>query len=299
VAKGAKLYSVRAYDCSGIGTTSSIVAAVDWITANRVLPAVANLSISGPSSSAVNTAVANSINTGVTYVVAAGNNAGQDACNYSPASVPGAITVAAIAGLDAQAAYSNVGSCVDLYAPGTQIYSAMNTSDIAVQLMSGTSQASAFVAGAAAIYVAGNPSATPAQVAQAIVSSATAGVVTGVTGSTPNRLLRVTGSEGSTTEPPPPPPPPPANTAPVAAFTASCSKASCSFNGSGSTDDTGIASYSWSFGDGATASSTSPMSSHVYSAKGTYSMTVTLTVQDAEGLAGSVQKSITIRNKGR
>jgi subtilisin family serine protease len=295
-AKDATLYSVRAYDCSGIGTSSSILAAIDWVTSNRVLPAVANLSISGPASSAVNTAVANSINAGVTYVVAAGNNAGADACNYSPASVSSAITVAAIGGMDAQATYSNVGSCVDLYAPGTQIYSAYNTDDNAIQLMSGTSQASAFVAGAAAIYLQANPGATPAQVAQAIVSNATAGVVTGVTGGTPNLLLRVTGGSGGST---PPPPPPPGNTAPTASFTASCSKATCSFNGSGSTDDSGIAGYSWSFGDGATASGTTPMTSHTYAAKGTYTVTVTLTVTDAAGLSASAQKSITIRNKGR
>jgi subtilisin family serine protease len=297
VAKGATLHSVRAYDCSGIGTTSSIVAAVDWITSNRVLPAVANLSISGPASAAVNTAVGNSINAGITYVVAAGNNAGASACGYSPASVPGAITVAAIGGMDAQATYSNVGSCVDLYAPGTQIYGPVNTDDNAIQLNSGTSQASAFVAGAAALYLQANPGATPAQVAEAIVSNATTGVVTGVTGGTPNRLLRVIGGAGSPL-PPPPPPPPPANAPPVASFTASCSKASCSFNGSGSTDDSGISSYSWNFGDGATATGTSPLSSHVYAAKGNYSVNVTLTVTDNAGLTSSVQKSIAIRNKG-
>ena len=294
-AKGAMLYSVRAYDCNGIGTTSSVLAAVDWITANRILPAVANLSISGPASSAVNTAVSNSINSGVTYVVAAGNNAGADACGYSPAGVSSAITVAAIGGMDAQATYSNVGSCVDLYAPGTQIYAAVNTDDTAIQLNSGTSQASAFVAGAAAIYLSANPGATPAQVAQAIVSNATSGVVTGVTGGTPNRLLRVTGGTGST----PPPPPPPANAPPVASFTASCTKASCSFNASASTDDSGISSYGWNFGDGSTASSAGPTASHVYSAKGNYSVTVRLTVTDDMGLSASVQKSITIKNRGR
>jgi subtilisin family serine protease len=297
VAKAATLYSVRAYDCSGVGTSSSILAAIDWVTSNRVLPAVANLSISGPTSAAVNTAVQNSIDAGVTYVVAAGNNAGADACGYSPASAPNAITVAAIGGMDAQAAYSNVGSCVDLYAPGTQIYSAMNTDDNAVQLMSGTSQASAFVAGAAAIYLTSNPSATPAQVAQAIESNATAGVVTGVTRGTPNRLLRVSGGAGA--PPPPPPPPPPAAAAPVASFTATCSKANCSFNGSGSTDDSAISGYSWSFGDGATTNGTGPMTSHTYSAKGNYSMTVTLTVTDDSGLTSSIQKSIAIKNKGR
>jgi subtilisin family serine protease len=298
VAKGVTLHSVRAYGCDGVGTTTSILAAVDWVTANHSGPSVAVMAISGPASSALNSAVQSSINSGVTYAVAAGNNAGASACGYSPASVTDALTVAAIGGMDAQATYSNVGSCVDLYAPGTQIYSAINTSDTAVQLNSGTSQAAAFVAGAAALYLQGNPGASPSAVAGAIISGATAGVVTGVTGGTPNRLLRVVGGSsggGSTLPPPPPPPPPPSNAAPYASFTASCSKATCNFDGSSSTDDAGIASYAWNYGDGTAGSGV--RTSHVYLAKGNYKMIVTLTVTDTGGLTSSVQKSITIRNR--
>ena len=214
-----------------------------------------------------------------------------------------ALTVAGIGGNDAQGLYSNVGSCVDLYAPGSQIYAAINTSDTAVQLNSGTSQAAAFVAGAAAVYLAGNPGASPSAVAGAIISGATPGKVTGVTGGTPNLLLRVVGGSSGGTEPAPPPPPPPteppppppSNAAPTASFTASCSKAACSFNGSSSTDDAGIASYSWNYGDGGWGSGVT--TSHVYSAKGNYKMTVTLTVTDTGGLTSSVQKTVTIRNR--
>jgi len=295
VAKGATLHSVRAYDCNGVGTTTSIVAAINWVTANHSGPSVALMAISGPGSSEVNSAVQSAINSGVTVVAAAGNNAGGDACGYSPASVADAIVVAAIGGMDAQATYSNVGSCVDLYAPGTQIYSATNTSDTAIQLNSGPSQAAAFVAGAAAMYLQGNPGASPSAVAQAIISGATAGVVTGLTGGTPNRLLRVLGGSGGSEPPPPPPPPPPGNAAPIASFTASCNKASCSFDGSASTDDAGIAGYAWSFGDNTTG--TGMKTSHTYTAKGSYKMTVTLTVTDTGGLTSSVQKSVTVRNR--
>ncbi|HEV8218274.1 MAG TPA: S8 family serine peptidase, partial [Gemmatimonadaceae bacterium] len=290
VAKSATLYSVRVADCFGGTTASNIIAGIDWVTANRRAPAVASLAVWTTASSAVTTAVQNSISAGVAYVVAAGNSAA-DACGYSPASVPEALTVAAIGGSDLQAAYSNYGGCVDLYAPGTNIYSAVNTSDTAIDLYTGTSQADAFVAGAAALYLENNPSATPAAVTQAILGGATVGVVAGATGGTPNRLLRVGG--GSDT----PPPPPAGNAAPVASFTASCQKASCTFDASSSKDDVGIASYAWSFGDGGSLTSSTPQASHTYSAKGNYSVTVRLVVTDGGGLTSTTQKSITIRNK--
>jgi hypothetical protein len=301
VAKDVTLHSVRAYGCDGVGTTSTILAAVDWVTANHSGPSVAVMAISGPASSAVNSAVQSSINSGVTYAVAAGNNAGASACGYSPASVTDALTVAGTGGDDVQATYSNLGSCVDLYAPGTNIYAAINTSDTAVQLNSGTSQAAAFVAGAAALYLQGNPGASPSTVAGAIISGATTGKVTGVTGGTPNRLLRVVGGSSGGTDPLPPPPPPPepepqpSNAAPTASFTVSCSKATCSFDGSASKDDAGIASYAWNYGDGTWGSGVK--TSHLYLAKGNYKMTVTLTVTDTGGLTSSIQKSVTIRNR--
>jgi hypothetical protein len=294
VAKASTLYSVRAYDCLGAGSTSSIVGAIDWVTSNRVRPAVATMSFSGPLSDAVNTAVQNSIGSGVTYVAAAGNN-GADACGYSPGSVSTVLTVAAIEwGGDLQSTYSNLGSCVDLYAPGSQVRAAVTSSDIDTDLRTGTSQAAGFAAGAAALYLAANPSASPAEVHQALVSGATAGVVNGVTGGTPNRLLRIVGGAGSS---PTPPPPPPGNVAPVANFTYSCNRASCSFNGSSSTDDAGISSYRWDFGDGTTGSGAT--TTHTYSTRANLTAAVTLTVTDVGGLTSSKQQLVTIRIKGK
>jgi len=293
VAKGATLYSVRVFDCNASAPVSAVISGVDWVTANRVRPAVANMSLISVLSSALNTAVQNSIDAGVTYAVAAGNFA-YDACNYSPSSVSGALTVAAIDGTDAEASFSGYGSCVDLFAPGEQIYSAMSYDDAAMGYQSGTSYASGHVAGAAAIYLAANPTASPAQVAQAIVSAATPNVVSNVRPGTPNLLLRVT---GGSVQPPPPPPPPPGNAAPTASFTASCARNVCTFDGSGSRDDVSIASYSWNFGDG--TSSSGVRVTKTYSSKGNFSVTVTLTVADGAGLTGSAQKSVSIKNKGR
>ena len=128
VAKAATLHSVRVLDCAGNGTTSSVIAGVEWVTANHRKPAVANVSISGGASSALNLAVQNSINAGVTYVVAAGN-AASDACYFSPASTTAAITVGATTNTDTQAGFSNWGGCVDIQAPGQGIISAWNTDD--------------------------------------------------------------------------------------------------------------------------------------------------------------------------
>jgi subtilisin family serine protease len=303
VAKGVTLYSVRVLDCAGSGTTSGVVAGIDWVTANRVLPAVANMSLGGSLSTALNSAVQNSINAGVTYVVAAGNSAA-DACGYSPASVPAALTVGASGGTDAQASFSNFGGCLDLYAPGLSVISAWNTDDYATGSASGTSMASPHVAGAAALYLQANPSASPAQVAQALQSNATSGVLSALGAGSPNLLLHVVGSGGGTIDPAPapapPPPPPPANAAPTASFTSSCpsNKNNCTFDASASSDDVGIVSYSWSFGDGSSsASASNPMSYHWYTAKGSY--VVTLTVRDAAGLSASAQRTISVKSLAR
>jgi serine protease len=295
VAKGATLHSVRVTDCGGSTSTSALIAGVEWVTANRVLPAVANVSLSSLVSSALNTAVINSMAAGVTYVVSAANTA-SDACNYSPASVPGALTVGAIGGMDAVSTYSNIGGCVDLYAPGDQIYSATDTDDSAFILGTGTSQASAFAAGAAALYLQANPSATPAQVTAALTSGATSGVITGLPAGTANRLLRVVSSGGTsggtgggaTT-----------NTAPTANFSVTCQKGTCSFDGSSSRDDAGVVNYAWTFGDGTSQSGTSPLAKHVYSGKGSFTMTATLKVSDVAGLTGTMQKNVSIKIAGK
>ena len=297
VAKSATLHSVRVLDCTGNGTTSTVMAGVEWVTANHRKPAVANVSISGGASSALDQAVQNSIATGVTYVVAAGN-AASNACFYSPAAVPAAITVGATTNTDAQAMFSNWGSCLDLFAPGQAVLSAWNSDDYATGTASGTSMASPHVAGAAAIYLQSNPSASPAGVTQALLSSSTSSALSSLGSGSPNRLLR-SGSGGGETiapapAPPPPPPPPPANAAPRASFEYSCHRSTCSFR-STSTDDLGIASYSWSLGDG--SSSASANATHVYGAKGSY--LVTLIVRDASGATGTAQRTIYIKNVSR
>jgi subtilisin family serine protease len=288
IAKAVTLYSVRVLDCSGNGTASGIIAGIDWVTANHRSPSVANMSISGGYSSAMNTAVQNSINSGVTYVVAAGNSA-SDACSYSPASTPAALTVGATTSADAMASFSNGGTCVDLFAPGNSIYSAWNTDDTSMGTSSGTSMASPHVAGAAALYLQNNPGASPATVAQAIINDVTSGALTGLYSGSPNRLLHVNGSGGTVTAPAPSPAPA-TNAAPVASFNASCSRNVCTFT-STSTDDVGIASWSWYFGDNTTGSGSTV--SHTYTSRGTY--TVSLTVRDGSGLASTAQRSVTIK----
>ncbi len=194
VAKQVKLHAVRVLDCFGYGLFSQVIAGVDWVTLNHLSPAVANMSLAGAAHLALNTAVVNSINSGVVYVVAAGN-VNANACNYSPAQVPAAITVGATEKSDARAYYSNKGSCLDLFAPGGDgttaggIKSAWIGSTTATNVISGTSMASPHVAGVAALYLAHNPSATPAQVATAILNGATTGKVTLKGTGSPNRLL--------------------------------------------------------------------------------------------------------------
>jgi subtilisin family serine protease len=188
VAKSAQLHAVRVLNCAGSGTVAGVIAGIDWVTANAAQPAVANMSLSGGPSSALDAAVQNSINAGVVYAVAASNDAG-NACNYSPARLPAALTVAASTQTDARAPFSNFGGCVDLFAPGTSIQSTWNSSNNATAFLSGTSMASPHVAGAAALYLDQNPAAAPGAVAQALLSNATTGAISNPGGGTPNRLL--------------------------------------------------------------------------------------------------------------
>ena len=205
IAKGVSIHPVRVLGCTGSGSNSGVIAGMDWVASNHIAPAVANMSLGGGASSSTDAAVNGMVNAGVTVVVAAGND-NANACNYSPARAAAAITVGSTQSNDARSSFSNYGSCLDIFAPGTSITSAWYTSTSATNTISGTSMASPHVAGVAALYLAENPNATPSQVTSAIINSSTPNKVTSAGSGSPNRLLYSLLDGG--TEPPPPPPPP-------------------------------------------------------------------------------------------
>jgi subtilisin family serine protease len=189
VAKSAMLRGVRVLDCTGSGSTSGVIAGVDWVRQNHVAPAVANMSLGGGISTALDTAVNNLHNANVTIAVAAGNNNGANACNNSPARAANAITTGSTTTTDARSSFSNIGTCIDIFAPGSGILSAWYTSNTATATLSGTSMASPHVAGVAALYKQANPSASSTTVRNAIVNNATTNVITNAGTGSPNRLL--------------------------------------------------------------------------------------------------------------
>ncbi|QKW13605.1 MULTISPECIES: S8 family peptidase [unclassified Micromonospora] len=195
VAKNATVVGVRVLNNSGSGTTAGVIAGVDWVTANATRPAVANLSLGGGASTTLDAAVRRSINAGITYAIAAGNS-GVPATGTSPARVTEALTVGATDRTDTRPTWSNYGTALDLFAPGVSITAAWRTSNTATYTGSGTSFAAPHVAGAAAIYLRNNPSASPATVNAAIVAAATPNVVVNPGAGSPNRLLYI-GTFGS------------------------------------------------------------------------------------------------------
>ncbi|MYW62561.1 S8 family serine peptidase [Streptomyces sp. SID8379] len=279
VAKAVKLVGVRVLNCQGSGTTSQIVAGMDWVAKNAKKPAVANMSLGGSSDQAMDDAVQGAINAGVQVAVAAGNDS-KDACGTSPARLPAAITLGSTDSNDARSSFSNYGRCLDLFAPGGSITSTKNGGGTAV--MSGTSMATPHAAGAAALYLSAHSDATPQQVRDALVDNAQSGVVTSPGTSSPNKLLDVTALGSAPGEP----------SRPTASFTAQCSASAldCAFDAGASSDPDGsIASYAWDFGDGTTGTGAKP--AHTYAKAGTY--TVKLTVTDDDGLTGATTKQVT------
>jgi len=194
VAKAVRLFAVRVLNCSGSGTTSGVIAGVNWVTGHHASPAVANMSLGGGVSTSLDSAVNNSINSGVTYAIAAGNS-NTNASNSSPARVSAAITVGSSTSSDARSSFSNFGSVVDIFAPGSSITSAWSTSNTAINTISGTSMATPHVAGVAARYLQTHTTASPATVRNAIVAAANLNRLSGIPSGTANRLLFWSGAQ--------------------------------------------------------------------------------------------------------
>ena len=287
VAREVALVTVRVLGCDGSGAISGVVAGVDWVTANHRAPAVANMSLGAMDwlgfAVSLDLAVQNSIAAGVSYAVAAANDA-FDACFYTPARVEAALTIGASDRQDARASFSNYGSCVDWFAPGVGITSAWNSGDNATLTASGTSMASPHTAGVAAIYLESNPGASPSAVAAAIRDAATKGVVSGALSANNHLLFNLaTGDPGS------------GNARPTADFAPSCTDLTCSFTDGSSDSDGDVVAWSWSFGDGGTSTEKDP--DHTYANGGDY--TVTLLVTDDGGAASTaVSKTVSVVDPG-
>jgi subtilisin family serine protease len=289
MAKQVKIVAVRVLACDGSGSADQIIAGLDWVTGHAVKPAVANMSIGTQvgTSSTIDAAVRGLVNSGVPIAVSAGNGYGnglyaEDACTHSPSDEPLALTVSAVNNTDSKPIWANYGTCVDLFAGGVDVNSTWYTSDTATSLDTGTSMASPHVAGAAALYLSTNPSATPAQVASFLTSQATAGAVKSPGSGSPNKLLYIGGITGGGGGG--------GNVAPSASFTTSTSGRTVTATDTSTDSDGTIASRAWNFGDGATATGTP--ASHTYAADGTY--TVTLTVTDNGGATATTTRSVTV-----
>ncbi len=253
VAKNAVLHPVRVLTCSGAGSLSAVIAGVDWITSQVIEnqhPAVASMSLSSSPSLVLDNAIRTSIAAGVTYVAAAGNS-GDSACFYSPARIDEVVTVGAITMDDTRMSNSNFGDCVDIYAPGDRIVSTFNRSDSDSASMSGTSMAAPHVAGTAALLLAQNPDASPAEVAEEIIAQASSFIDEfGVDGTSPLVYSMIEVDSG------------PADGG--LEFTSECNPRSrrCVFNATLPAESGTVERYYWDFGDGSTFDHKRPIARH-------------------------------------
>jgi len=293
VAKKAEIVVVRTFGCpdpvTGAGPTSPrsrTIAAVDWVTANAVLPAVANMSLGGnneafPGKSGLDLAVERGVEKGIVFAVAAGNDDALDACRKSPANATTAITVGSTTSSDNRSSFSNIGTCLDLFGPGSSITSADWRNDTGSRTISGTSMATPHVAGVAALYLQARPTATPAEVRDAIVNGATPNKIPSPGAGSPNLLLFSLA---------------PGNHAPVAAFAAPSSTGegtSFTVDAAASSDEDGDPlTYSWNFGDGTVK--TGATATHKYGDNGAY--VVTLTTTDVAGATATSSRTIRVTN---
>ncbi len=285
LAKAAKVVAVKVLNCQGSGTTAGVVSGIDWVTANAVKPAVANMSLGGGADATLDAAVRRSIASGVTYAIASGNS-NTDACSTSPARVTEAITVNSSTNTDARSSFSNYGSCTDIYAPGSNIVSAWNTNDTATNNISGTSMATPHVAGAAALWLATHATDSPAAVWAGLNAASTPNKITNVGANTPNKLLySLFGGD--------PQPGNPSVTNPGSQSSTVGSPASLQLAATG-----GTAPYSWSVSGlpaGLSASSSGAISGTPTTA-GTSSVTATVT--DAAGKTASATFSWVVNPVG-
>lgn len=278
VAKKATLHSVRVLDCNKQGGTAGIIAAMDWVAKNAQQPAVVNMSLGGARSTALNNAARALVNANVAVAVAAGNE-NRSACNVSPASEPSVVTVGGTSKDDVrgyysngQGYYSNYGSCLDLFAPGTDIVGPSHTNNTGAVMGTGTSAASPFAAGALAIWRAKWPSVAARTIQDGVIYyHTTPNRVQNAGAGSPNRLLYI-------------------DQAPVAAFDYDCDLMNCAFDGTSSTDERAISTYHWDFGDGTTA--TGANVAHSYAGPGLYR--VTLTVVDDTTQSDTTSRDVLI-----
>ncbi len=282
VAKEASIAPVRVLDCNGSGTNSAVIAGIDWVAGSHRKPAVANMSLGGGNSDALDNAVRSAVNAGVTMVVAAGND-NADACNGSPNRVAEALTVGATTNADRRSSFSNYGACVDLFAPGSDITSAWYETDTQTARLNGTSMAAPHAAGAAALYLGAHPSARPDAVNQALIDDSVSGVIANAGSQSPNRLLQITQDDASDID-----------RLPTAAFNADCQGTQCQLDASGSSDDRGVAAWDWDLGDGNSASG--EQISHDFMSPGDY--TVRLTVTDTANQTSSTTEIISAGETG-